>query len=93
MENYAQYEDLYREFSPINHISVQDPPLLMTYDNNMTLPSEDKGHGIHHPLYGVKLKERADQLGVECHLLIENVSKSERYASPREFLEEKLLTP
>ena len=89
---YAQYEHLYREFSPINHISAQDPPLLMTYDNNMTLPAENKGHGIHHPLHGVKLKERADQLGVECHLLIEGVSQSERYASASQFLADKLLT-
>ena len=91
LDNYAQHEDHYHEFSPINHLSAQDPPLLMSYDNNMTLPSENPGHGIHHPLFGVKLKERADALGVECHLLIEGVSSSERYGSPREFLLDKLL--
>jgi len=63
----------------------------MTYGNNMKLPSEDAGHGIHHPVYGVKLKEKADQLGVECHLLIDGVSTSEQYASAREFLIDKLL--
>jgi arylformamidase len=89
--DYGHYADLYREFSPINHLGTGDPPLLMSYDNNMTLPSENPGHGIHHPFYGIKLKERADELGVECHLLIEGVSGSERYASPREFLLDKLL--
>ena len=92
-DNYPRYQDLYREFSPINHLSGGDPPLLMSYNNNMTLPSENPGHGIHHPLFGVKLKERADQLGVECHLLIEGVSRSEDYDSPRAFLLDKLLTP
>lgn len=90
LENYTHYADLYHEFSPINHLSANDPPLLMSYDKSMTLPSVDPGHGIHHPFYGVKLKERADQLGVECHLLIEGVSHSERYASPQEFLLDKL---
>jgi acetyl esterase/lipase len=93
LQDYPQYADLYHEFSPINHLSAQDPPLLMSYDHNMTLPSQNPGHGIHHPFYGVKLKERADQLGVECHLLIEGVSKSERYASPQDFLVDKLLAP
>ena len=57
----------------------------------MTLPSEDAGHGIHHPVYGIKLKEKSDRLGHECHLLIEGVSKSAQYASEMEFLMAKLL--
>ena len=61
--------------------------------NNMKLPSENAGHGIHHPVYGVKMKEKADRLGHECHLLIDGVSKSEKYAGPTEFLTAKLLAP
>ena len=63
----------------------------MTYGNNMKLPSENAGHGIHHPVYGVKMKEKADSVGQECHLLIKGVSESEKYASPKEFLLDKLL--
>jgi hypothetical protein len=63
----------------------------MTYGNNMKLPSENAGHGIHHPVYGVKMKERADKVGQECHLLIKGVSKSEKYESPNDFLLDKLL--
>jgi arylformamidase len=91
LENYDKHRALYVEFSPYNHVDAKDPPLLMTYGNDMTLPSKDAGHGIHHPVYGVKLKEKSDSLGHECHLLIPGVSKSEKYASPNEFLMAKLL--
>ena len=41
-------------------LGKDDPPLFMSYGNNMKLPSENAGHGIHHPVYGVKMKEKAD---------------------------------
>ena len=91
LQNYEKHKALYVEFSPYNHVDGKDPPLLMTYPADMTLPSKDAGHGIHHPVYGVKLKEKSDGLGHECHLLIPGVSKSEKYASPDEFLMAKLL--
>lgn len=91
--NYDKHKALYVEFSPYNHVDGKDPPLLMTYGNNMTLPSENAGHGIHHPVYGVKLKEKSDKAGHECHLLIPGVSKSERYATANDFLMDKLLAP
>lgn len=91
LKNYEKYRDLYVEFSPYNHVSKGDPPLLMTYGNNMKLPSENAGHGIHHPVYGVKMKEKADSVGQECHLLIKGVSKSEKYQSSSDFLLDKLL--
>lgn len=91
LKNYDKYHSLYVEFSPYNHIDAKDPPLLMTYGGDMTLPSKDAGHGIHHPVYGVKLKEKSDSVGHECHLLIPGVSKSDKYASADEFLMAKLL--
>jgi acetyl esterase/lipase len=91
LQNYEKYKPLFTEFSPYNHVDGKDPPLLMTYPGDMTLPSKDAGHGIHHPVYGVKLKEKADKVGHECHLLIPDVSKSEKYASDNEFLFDKLL--
>ena len=93
LANYDQHRDLYVEFSPYNHLTADDPPLLMTYANNMTLPSENAGHGIHHPIYGVKMKEKADRVGHETHLLIEGVSQSDKYASAQNFLLAKLLAP
>ncbi len=93
LANYDKYHDLYVEFSAYNHLDDSDPPLLMTYGSDMTLPSKDAGHGIHHPVYGVKMKEKADKAGHECHLLIAGVSKSDKYGSANEFLFDKLLAP
>ena len=91
LKNYDQHRSLYVEFSPYNHLDAADPPLLMTYGNDMTLPSKNAGHGIHHPMYGVKMKQKADQVGHECHLLIKGVSASASYDSPNAFLVDKLL--
>jgi len=93
LANYDKHHDLWVEFSPVNHVSAGDPPLLMTYPADMTLPSKNAGHGIHHGMYGVKMKEKADAAGVECHLLIPGTSKSEKYQSPTQFLVDKLLAP
>ncbi len=93
LKNYEQHKELYFEFSPYNHVTKDDPPLLMSYGNNMNLPSENAGHGIHHPVYGVKMKEKCDSVGQECHLIIKGVSKSAAYGSANEFLFAKLLAP
>jgi arylformamidase len=91
LKNYAKHQALYREFSPYNHLSAGDPPLFMTYGNDMTLPSKNSGHGIHHPVYGVKMKEKADKVGVECHLLIKGVTPSGKYQTTSAFILDKLL--
>jgi acetyl esterase/lipase len=93
LKNYEKHRALYVEFSPYNHLDGNDPPLLMTYGNDTTLPSKNAGHGIHHPVYGLKMKEKADRVGHECHLLIDGVSKSDKYANANDFLMAKLLAP
>lgn len=88
---YEKHKPVYAEFSPINHLDARDPPLFMTCSAEMDLPARDAGHGIHHPVFGVKLKEKSDQLGHECHLVVPGWSKSDRYAGADEFLFAKLL--
>ena len=90
LENYDEHRDLFVEFSPYNHVTKDDPALFMTYGGDMTLPSKDSGHGIHHPVYGVKMKEQCDSVGQECHLVIPGNSTS-TYANANELLFEKLL--
>jgi len=85
LDDYAVYEKTLKEFTAYNHVSGEDPPLMMTYGSDMTLPSKGAGHGIHHPVYGVKMKEKCDSVGQECHLLIEGVSDSQKYANTNEF--------
>lgn len=88
---YEKYRPLYAEFSPINHVDSGDPPLFMTCSAEMDLPSRDAGHGIHHPIFGVKLREKSSRVGHECHLIIPGVSVSREYADGNQFLITKLL--
>ena len=92
IKKHDQYHDLYVEFSPVNHIDSNDPPLFMTCSAEMDLPSRDSGHGIHHPVYGVKLKEKSDQLGHECHLVIPGYSESKKFSDGNDFLFQMLLS-
>ncbi|MFT5465605.1 MAG: arylformamidase [Verrucomicrobiales bacterium] len=93
LKNYERHRPLYLEFSAYNHVTADDPPLFMSYGGDMTLPSKNAQHGIHHPVYGVKMKEKADKIGMETHLLIGDgtVSHSEKYESANEFIEAVLL--
>jgi len=58
---------LYRDFSPINQISPNEPPILLEYG-----PVNEKTRdGIHSGVFGIKFKERADTLGVtNCYVSI-----------------------
>ena len=91
LANYDSHVETYREFSPINHVSEGDPPLFLNYGGDMTLPSKNAGHGIHHPYYGVKMKEACDAAGVTCHLNIPGTSTVEAYPNANAFLSAILL--
>lgn len=93
LAHYDQHKAIYAEFSPYNHVDAKDPPLFMTYGEDMWLPSKNAGHGIHHPMFGVKLKEKSDRVGHECYLLIKGVSTPKKYANAKAFLLAKLLAP
>lgn len=90
LRNYEQHRQTYHEFSPYNHYTAGDPPVLMTYNRPMTLPSVDGNHGIHHPVYGMKLKEKAEQFGNEFHILVNEGPSFSEYESMEEFLLAKL---
>jgi acetyl esterase/lipase len=61
---------LYEEASPINYVSADDPPVFLFYNEPKgPLPENAKpGQGIHHPNFGVALKEKLDPLKIECVL-------------------------
>jgi acetyl esterase/lipase len=66
-------ERAYRMFadaSPVTHLTRDDPPvLLLFFEPDTPLPPDAKpGDGIHHPRFGLYLKERMDRLGIECSL-------------------------
>ena len=91
LAKYGEYRDPWVESSPINHLTPEDPPLLMTYGADTSLPSNDAGHGIHHPVYGMKMKEEADAIDHETHLLIEGDDSPQEFATAEAFILDVLL--
>jgi acetyl esterase/lipase len=66
----AEKMPLFEQASPLTHLSAGAPPVYMTYqqENAPLAPDATAGRGIHHPTFGMLLKERMDALGVECVL-------------------------
>lgn len=92
MNNLSQYETLLNEFSPINHMDANDPPLYLTYPLDLTLPPATAAAAIHHGMFGIKLKEKADEIGyAKCTVSIPGHVEPEPYANPNLFLEAILL--
>jgi arylformamidase len=86
-KNYAKHAKLFKEFSPINHLTKDDPPLYLSYGDHMEIPAESFGSGIHHGMFGVKMKEKSEQVGHnKVFLNINKHQKAEAYADPKAFI-------
>ena len=61
---------MYEEASAINFLTADDPPAYLFYseDKGPLPPNAAPGQGIHHPNFGVVLKEKMDALKIECVL-------------------------
>jgi acetyl esterase/lipase len=59
---------LFEEVSPLTHLSRDDPPALLIYASQMDTRITNPGVGIHHPRFGEVLKEKMDDLGIECRV-------------------------
>jgi hypothetical protein len=66
---------------------------MMTYGDNVALPAENSGHGIHHPMLGVMMKRKADAVKMECHLIIgtTTTAKTAKFHPEEAFIEAVLL--
>jgi hypothetical protein len=92
LANYSKHEALYKEFSAINHLSKDDPPMFLRYGSDLTVPSKTIGHGIHHGLFGIKMKEKSAEVGHDnIHLSIKGASKPEKYSTNDDFVFKILL--
>ena len=89
---YKELEPLFHEFSPINHVSTGDPPVLLLYSTPTPLPAPDPGTAIHHSMLGQKLKDAADKADVEC-ILIHSGKPDQDSDSVHEFLLKHLTQP
>ena len=52
----------------IHHLTKDDPPALLIYSYTMDTKITGQGVGIHHPRFGMVLKEKMDALGIECQV-------------------------
>ncbi len=89
IKNKAKYEALLMECSPISHLDKGDPPVYFLYLYGPSLPPRDRSQGIHHPVFGFKFKEKADEAGIECSVSIKG--DKTKYGSLENFVRAKLL--
>lgn len=65
-----KFHPLFEEASVINHATAGDAPVMLFYPQALApLPANSNGgQHIHHPKFGIVLKQKLDRLGVECVL-------------------------
>jgi acetyl esterase/lipase len=82
---------LYEQASPITYLTADDPPAFLNYG----LPNEPVTEKtpldvmLHHPRFGIALKERMDKVGIECIVQYEG-DASEQRVTLTEFLRKHL---
>lgn len=59
---------LFEETSAITHLTKDDPPAMLIYGSRLDAKIANQGIGIHHPKFGVMLKEKMDPLGIRCEV-------------------------
>lgn len=90
-----ELQKIVAEVSALDLISADDPPIHMSYgmapdDPVPTDPKRARGWKVHHVMFGVKLKEKMDALGVEADLKYRG--SDSKYVSVAHFFKTKLAT-
>jgi len=80
-----------KEYSPIELVSKDDPPIYLDYPNQKTPPKQgqEEKDPTHSAMYGVPLVAKLNGAGVEAILAYPD-QKDEKYGSVQKFLIEKL---
>ncbi len=81
-----RYGPIYAEFSPIRHISADDPPVFLRYTDHDVSGTE----AIHHPIFGIRFQERSAAIGHESHLRTSDGQTPGSYKRIIDFLADKL---
>lgn len=86
----AQIMDWVKEYSPYELADADDPAIYMDYFPRGLEPApNEKGWATHSPLFGIGLKKRLDELGVECYLRYKD-KPSAKYDDLVDFMVQKL---
>jgi hypothetical protein len=59
---------LFEEVSALPHLTKDDAPAALFYASKLDTPITSQGVGIHHPRFGMALKEKMDELDIECNV-------------------------
>jgi acetyl esterase/lipase len=80
-----------REYSPIEHVSADDPPIFMDYPSQKVPPvvGEKQADPTHSAVLGLKLAEKLKEANVEVILVYPGQSHP-RYKNATEFLVDRL---
>jgi len=80
-----------KEYSPIEHVSKDDPPIALFYGKQETPPvvGTNQKDPTHSGVMGVKLEERLKAAGVEC-VLVHQDKTHPKYKSAADFLIDQL---
>ena len=91
LANREKVKPLFKEYSPIELVTKNDPPIYLDYPNQKQQPKagQEEPDPTHSAMYGVKLAEKLKATGVEVVLAYPG-QKDEKYGSPTKFLIEKL---
>jgi acetyl esterase/lipase len=91
IENREKVLPWIKEYSPIELVSKDDPPLYLDYPNQKTPPvlGQKEPDPTHSALYGIKFAEKVAPLGLECVVAYPG-RKDEKYGSIAKFLIAKL---
>lgn len=91
MANRDKVMPLIKEYSPIELVSKNDPPIYLDYPNQKQPPKagQEEADPTHSAMYGVKLAEKLESEGVEVVLAYPG-KEDTKYGSPTKFLIEKL---
>lgn len=70
----------YEEFAPITHLTKDDPPAHLAYSfaDEKCDAKSNLGLVVHHPRFGIALKERMDALGIDCVVQYKGQPEGER---------------
>ena len=78
-----------KEYSPIEHVSKDDPPIGLFYGGEVPVVGSSPKDPTHSGVMGLKLEERLKETGVEVHLVHPGV-KDPEFKNSTEFLIEQL---
>ncbi len=91
IENREKVLPWIKEYSPIELVSKDDPPIFLDYPNQKTPPmvGQKEADPTHSAMYGVKLAEKLAATGIEAVVSYPD-QKDEKYGSIAKFLIAKL---